>query len=501
MEPFNHGTLLPTLPTATRRLATRTAALLGCLSMAAGCSSDDDGGSGDALANLVVPSTYTFPDDAGTETAAWTGQTMRHLLISALKADIGAMTEEIDSGAFVPTAGDVEARLGFYVDFDSSTSGALPLPDMGVDALQATWDDVSSDKDLQGKIAGNDSVTDHKDWSSAFAVSAGEDAATPEGLVRRWIKELDDAAVARASGTIANGPDGQPLSKVYLLADGRDLQQLLQKHLLGAIALSQGLDDYLDDDLDGKGLLAEHVALSSGKPYTPREHAWDEAFGYFGAAVDHAEYSDDDTAGAGAGPRGDGSFDTDGDGKIDLVTEYVHGHAQNAGKRDRGAAASAATDFSGEAWQGLLRGRALLRATAGRELTDEEAAELTLQRNRVEGAWEGCSAATVVHYINATLQDMARFGTDDYDFATHAKHWSEAKGVAYGLQFSPRSPLSDTELQALLDALGAAPVLPDADAPTIAAYKESLRAARAALGAAYGFNAANLGDDAGENGW
>ena len=88
---------------------------------------------------------------------------------------------------------------------------------------------------------------------------------------------------------------------------------------------------------------------------------------------------------------------------------------------------------------------------------------------------------------------------DTIDFVTFV-YWQGDIAVDVARALS-RAAQRGVQVRVLLDALGAAPVLPDADAPTIAAYKESLRAARAALGAAYGFNAANLGDDAGENGW
>ena len=45
-------------------------------------------------------------------------------------------------------------------------------------------------------------------------------------------------------------------------------------------------------------------------------------------------------------------------------------------------------------------------------------------------------AATVVHYINDTLADMAQIGTSDYRQKDHNKHWAEMKGDAIVLQTS-----------------------------------------------------------------
>ncbi|MEM9490007.1 MAG: DUF4856 domain-containing protein, partial [Myxococcota bacterium] len=106
-----------------------------------------------------------------------------------------------------------------------------------------------------------------------------------------------------------------------------------------------------------------------------------------------------------------------------------------------------------------------------------------------------------VHYINDTLQDMNTFGTDNYSFTDHAKHWSELKGFALSLQFSPMSPLLPEQFEELHTLLGDAPVLANATEAEITEYRAALISARTLLGDAYDFDAANLGDENGENGW
>ena len=76
-------------------------------------------------------------------------------------------------------------------------------------------------------------------------------------------------------------------------------------------------------------------------------------------------------------------------------------------------------DLTAEAFDAFLAGRALI-AEAGGALDDTQLAELRAFRDTAVGAWEKAIAATVVHYINDTLADMASFGTDDYDFLDHA---------------------------------------------------------------------------------
>ena len=96
---------------------------------------------------------------------------------------------------------------------------------------------------------------------------------------------------------------------------------------------------------------------------------------------------------------------------------------------------------------------------------------------------------------------MNKFGTPDYSFATHAKHWGEMKGFALGLQFNPHSPVSDSDFDTIHNLFGDAPVLSNASAEEIESYRADLITARSLMGTAYGFDADNLGDDAGENGW
>ena len=74
-----------------------------------------------------------------------------------------------------------------------------------------------------------------------------------------------------------------------------------------------------------------------------------------------------------------------------------------------------------------------------------------------------------------------------YSFTTHAKHWSELKGFALGLQFNPRSPLTTENFVAFHDKVGDAPVLPSATQEEIDAYVAALKEARDILKDAYGF--------------
>ena len=466
-------------------LGRRGAWIVVVLAACAGCVEDNT-----TSGEVAVAESYDF------ETASYAGQTHRHLLISELKGYVSGLTDRIDGGQYMPTNTDeVVDSLDFYFRFDSDSDGETAFTKTGaLPLLETTFNDVARNKDLVSKLAGNDTVTDHKCWSATDTCASSEfegwpGVESPESLVSLFFAMVADNAIARANGELD--------WDVHLTAEGHDLNQLIEKFLTVAIAFSQGADDYLDSDVDGKGLRASNTVPEDGG-YTDLAHAWDEGFGYFGAARNYGDYTDDEIASKGGREEWQGCHDTNGDEMLSLLSECNFGASVNAAKRDRGSAAEAATDFTQDIFDAFLAGRALIRDNPG-PLDDAQLATLEGYRDTIVWGWEKVYAATVVHYINDVIVDMAAVGTDAYSFADHAKHWSELKGFALGFQFSPRSPLSDQDFVAFHAYVGAAPVLTGVDA--LAAYKTDLLSARALLRDAYDFDAANMGDEDGLGGW
>ena len=139
--------------------------------------------------------------------------------------------------------------------------------------------------------------------------------------------------------------------------------------------------------------------------------------------------------------------------------------------------------------------------------------DLVAARDKALVNWEKAISATVIHYINDVLGDMAKpmaCDVDDqgrlvdtdckaYSFEGHAKHWSELKGFALSLQFNRLSPLGDERFAELHTLLGDAPALPnvdgvysDEDADGVADYEAALLDARAIVGTAYSFDSGNV---------
>ena len=343
-------------------------------------------------------------------------------------------------------------------------------------------------------------------WSDGLALGS-----LPIDLVDLWIDQLATQASDGISVTISTVDGDANVSSVQYDAHGRNQRQLLQKFLLGAVTFSQGTNDYFQADF------AAQITVQEGtKNYSAAEHNYDEAFGYYGAARDNKAYSDAEArAKSGRDEWKNGYYDTDANGLINPRSEFNFGNAQNCAKRDVGSAENTnATDLSTEAMNAFLAGRQILSnaANAGSLSTSEEAA-LAAHIKAAALAWEKCIAATVIHYINDVTTDMGaysegRFATVD-NFTDVGKHWSEMKGFALGLQFSPFSPFRDetvtevdlNSLKTVLAALGDAPMLADGsqggvsagDTDTaIAAYISGLASARQTLQAAYGFDADNV---------
>ncbi len=452
---------------------------------------------------IEVPSTYSFPNAEDESTVSYTGQTKRHILIEDLVVAMNNLVE--DPGQ------DVVNNLNFYFRFDSTTSdtitthfNARDLDGMNIlpeDSGELTYGAISDGKDLIGKIAGGDGEGSGETGTlindEFFGWETGlEENARPVDLVDYYFARLAEVATDGDAPQIDTVSGPVALDTVTVDGWGLDYHQLVQKFLLGAVAFSQGTNDYLESDF------ATMLEAEGDNAYTEGEHNWDEAFGYFGAARDYGDYTDDEI-------RNIGFKDSDQDGAIDIRSEFNFGNSTNCAKRDAGTAGNSnPTDYTAEAFEAFLAGRTILRnaAVAG-ELTDAQAEELEGHIQQAALTWEKCVAATVVHYINDVVADMDAYEDGQFQDLAHfknlAKHWGEMKGFALGLQFSPHSPFranSETldSLKLILSRMGDAPVLADGTQGGevypggVAAYRDELLQARDLMEIAYEFDSENV---------
>lgn len=443
-------------------------ASVACLNEAPAIS--DEPGGGDEVNDV-----YAFPSrfEADTSSVVFTGQAARHLLQRELMARIERLDDARLSGR---SADDLKTSFVFLYDFKTD-NGGTPEEPITVDAfgtalLQQTIGEigVASMRDKMRDVDLDDStpvIGWRGDDQSASAVADG------------LIDELTATLIARQT-TIPQTPSGEPIMATSVSASGIDFRYLLGSYLRGAVAFSQSADDYIDDDTPGKGLLADNIVPVEGKPYTDLEHAWDEAFGYFGAARSYGTQDLEANA--------QGFVDVDGDGKANWLVEVNFGYSRDAAALD--AASVTGTAFGKESFAAFLAGRQLITSADG-ALSAAQLEALRGFRDVAEQSWEKAIAASCIRSTNALLRALETDG-GAAGFIERARWWSTLKGELLTLQFNPRSPLlrqGGVDYATAHDLVGDAPVINSADFAEAAAKLSTLKALLAEV---YGFSDANV---------
>lgn len=445
-----------------------------------------------------VLDTYSFMSKLGDDTqssVAYSGQIARQALISEFTHFIGnKLQTQLDDGTLASREAVITELDKYFRTTDEQWDG-FEITFLE-DSKQKFFANISSSaKSLVGKIAGNDTKGQEVDFLTDFAGWAPKGDLTPESLVDMFLGQLADNAATILSGAVRVDPITNELIPVYVNEDGTDLKQLIQKFLLVSITYSQSAGDYLGADYEGKGLTTDNISeVKNG--YTNLEHQFDEGFGYFGATIDYLAYNDKEIGGkvksADDGRDNyNGKHDTNGDGEYDLLSEVIFGAASNAAKRDLGTVGNTnPTDITTQTMAAFIAGRKIINDNVGSALTEEQLNALYIQRDLAIGGWEKALAATAIHYINDLNADLEPLKNgEEFDFKTTAKHFSELKGFALGLQFNPFSKLSSADFIKVHDLIGTKPVLAITD---IEQYQEDLIVARDILRDALEYDAVNV---------
>lgn len=459
------------------------AILLSCSAACSAESGDDADSSGEPL---ELPERYVFGSRfAGCASSVnYAEQTYRHVLLAALEAELQAVQSELEGGATFRDD-EVGERLRFYYHHAALSTFVPETLEHGFvttpPALQTTWADISERTDFGGSIAGNGSGPAHEEWATGLI--GWEPSVSPHTLALTWIDAIDDLAVRYSQGDVSVDLSGAPIGIFYVSAEGLNYRELLHRLLLGAGHYWHATHVHLDVGLD-----SDNVEAVDDQCYTELAHAWDQAFGDWGGAREYLAFGDEAIV-------SEGYRDLDGDDAIDLTSEVNFGASVDAAARDLGAAQGAPTDYTAETMVAFLNGRYLI-AGSSETPSDGVMQHILLQRDQAVEGWDRTLAATAVHYFNATLRDM---DAAQLKFSDFAKDWSSLKGYLLMLQFNPRSHLSKDALRSIHALVGLAPVFPgDVNAN---GYREDLLGARTMLAEAYAFDAANVGDDAGQGGW
>ena len=176
-----------------------------------------------------------------------------------------------------------------------------------------------------------------------------------------------------------------------------------------------------------------------GAYYTGKEHSWDEAFGYWGAAAHTLELTAKESYEV-AKKKNLAAADYNNDGVVDLKSEMTYAHAYYAASFDKGGK----TDYLNTITKAFLDGRKVIADANGEKLGFNGKNAIKKQVGIICSNWEKVIAEAVFKYAGSVYKDMIALNelmdageNTDKAFAKYAKHWGEAKGFALALQSGP----------------------------------------------------------------
>ena len=130
--------------------------------------------------------------------------------------------------------------------------------------------------------------------------------------------------------------------------------------------------------------------------------------------------------------KNQGAADKNGDGMVDLKSEYVFGPTYYAAAFDRSGTKS--TDYTNTIYNAFLDGRKLITAAAGDALSDSERSKLKSYATSIEENWEKVLAEAVFKYAGSVYKDFNKMNDlsgDDLNKAyPNRKASSARKAVA-----------------------------------------------------------------------
>ncbi|WP_370277077.1 DUF4856 domain-containing protein [Pontibacterium sp.] len=353
---------------------------------------------------------------------AYTGQIARHILNDSLKKLAAKGNGEANA--------ELKAQMLAYFEGKEAGRDIIAPTSKGKFVVaESKVDDLSKGKNLAGKAY--------------------------KGAVTSWPGNMTGAEVLAFMIDKASAAD-----KGYDKVNGMDYPQLITKFAMGAVFYNQAIDNYLDEKLEAD-TKPNNKAYKDGKPYTGKEHVWDEAFGYFGTPAHTLSLSAKDAYSI--AKRKDEALalaDADKDGKVSLYDEMVFSHAYYAAAADK----SGKTNYLHTITEAFIDGRQLIADANGEKLTDEQRAKLKGYAAVIAENWEKVIAEAVFKYAGSTYKDIQQLndaldnkGDVSKVMRTYAKHWGELKGFAMALQVSGKD-LGATGVQ-LNRLIGFSPVM------------------------------------------
>ena len=361
---------------------------------------------------------------------AYTGQMARHVIHDSLKSLSG-------KGNGSPNPALKKKMLSYYAGKDAGRAIVVPKSRKAFKIKQTAVDQISKKKNLAGE--------------------------TYKGSVPGWPgnktgKEVILHMIDKASSA----------KKGFDPSTGYDYKQLISKFVMGAVFYNQAVDNYMDEKLSAKKK-PNDKSYKKGKHYTGKEHSWDEAFGYFGAAAHGLTLTakqNYEVAKLGKKSKSPEAAlklaDYNGDGEVDLYREMNYAHAYYASAYDK----KGKTSYYKDIVQGFIDGRKLITSADGEKLSNEQRNKLRAIAADIESNWEKVIAESVFKYAGSVYKDLEKLntiieakGNTDKVFRKYGKHWGELKGFSMALQ-AGRKNLGEVAVK-MNRMIGFGPLLPN----------------------------------------
>lgn len=318
------------------------------------CDNDNDGAPA-----LQVPDTYEFTRN-GQSSVFYGGQTDRLNQTSEMKA-------YFQKGDKKEITLDAQTLLAMYENAGNDGNGNFSF----------TSDRRLSDKTFPADVAFFEDLFVAAESASAAGLDASNGTA---------------GFMTRKSG-----------ATMLVDANGHEFTQTFEKGIMGSVFLHQIFNVYMTDARVGDDV--ENTELDGSNNYTPMEHHWDEAFGYWGVPVDFPSNKDN----------------------LRFFANYSNGRDALIGSNDM-------------LMDAFLTGRAAIVAK-NYPVKNE-------QREIIYKGFELVAASTAIHYLNTARQLLGE-GEASLGEAFHAL--SEGYMFIRALRISPKKRITDAAITEILN--------------------------------------------------
>ena len=371
------------------------------------------------------PITLKGYDGDKTDSVSYSGQVGRQLLHNSLKKAIG-------SGA----------SLDVTMSYFNGADGELALLDpKSSDSFKVDVTDINtvSKTNLSGKAY--------------------------KGSLPGWPGNMTGKEVLESMITMAAATE-----KGYDAAHGYDYGQLVSKFTMGGVFYHQACDNYLDEKMNADNK-PNDKPYKDGAYYTGKEHSWDEAFGYWGAAAHGATLSPKQNYDI-TKKKNMRDADANGDGVVNLKSEMNYAHAYYAAGFDKGGN----TNYYNTITKAFIDGRQVITDANGEKLSDAQRREVKRHARTICSNWEKVIAEAVFKYAGSVYSNIeavkATMGGNMWKvkgsaektehqaaLRKYAKYWGELAGFSLSLH---ASGVNLGEIGVKMDRLvGMGPVMPD----------------------------------------